>query len=151
MKKFFSLTIVSLTLVLATAGSLFADEYKVGDLTISDVWSRASPSVAKAGAVYMTITNNGSEMEMVSGVSSPMAGKAMLHETKMVDGVMKMEHAMHVMIKPGGTLKLAPGGFHVMLMKLTGELTDGTVFPLTMEFKNSGTVVLQVNVKKSGS
>ena len=142
------LTVVSLTLVLATAGTVFATEYKVGELTISDVWSRASPSVAKAGAVYMTITNNGAMMDMISGIKTSMAGKAMVHESKMVDGVMKMEHAMHVMIKPGEALTMEPGGFHVMLMKLTGELTDGTSFPLTIEFKNAGSVELTVNVKK---
>ncbi len=151
MKKLFAFTVACLILVMGSTHELRANSVTVGDLVISNVWARSTPTNVKTAAVYLTITNNGQHMDRVSGARTTMAGKAMIHQSKMVDGVMKMEHAQHAMIKAGGKLEMAPGGMHVMLMKLTGQLREGMVFPLILMFENSGDVELQVTVKKTGS
>ena len=141
--------LVALILVFGVMGDTqAADPITVGELVISDVWARATPPNVKTGAVYITITNHGNSMEMIKSISTEIAGKAMVHQSIEVDGIMKMEHMMHVMIKPGTTLIMKPGGFHVMLMKLKEPLTDGESFPMTITFDKAGDVNLEIEIKK---
>jgi copper(I)-binding protein len=48
-----ALTLVSL--------SAFAQDYKAGDLTLSQAWTRATPPKAKAGGGFVEIVNAGPE------------------------------------------------------------------------------------------
>ena len=45
-------------------------------------------------------------------------------------------------IEPGKTVKLAPGGYHLMLMDLKTPLKQGDKVPLTLEFEKAGKVTL---------
>ena len=48
-------------------------------------------------------------------------------------------------IEPGKTVKLAPGGYHLMLMDLKTPLKQGDKVPLTLEFEDrQGGVSLDV-------
>jgi len=38
-------------------------------------------------------------------------------------------------IEPGKTIKLAPGGYHLMLMDLKSPLKQGDKVPVTLEFR----------------
>jgi len=44
-----------------------ADDTKVGDLIISQAWSRATPGGAKIGGGYLTIENKGSAPDRLTG------------------------------------------------------------------------------------
>ena len=61
---------ILLALVVACFGASVAgaDEIKAGDLVITEAWSRATPSGAKAGAGYLTIANKGSAPDWLMGV-----------------------------------------------------------------------------------
>jgi len=47
--------------------------------------------------------------------------------------------------------ELQPGGFHVMLMGLTGPLEEGGHFPVTLTFERAGTVTVDVAVQAAGA
>jgi copper(I)-binding protein len=47
---------------------------------------------------------------------------------------------------PGVTVKIEPGGLHVMLLGLTHPLVAGTKFPLTLRFRDAGSMTVQVVV-----
>ena len=64
-------------------------EHFAGDLKLEQPWTRATPPNAPAGA-YLTITNEGSTADLLVSVSSPLAGKAEIHEMKIDGGVMSM-------------------------------------------------------------
>ena len=68
----------------------------------------------------------------------------------MKDGVMSMMRIEELVIEPGETVMLKPGGFHVMLMGLKKPLTKGTEFPLTLNFARAGDVTVTVHVKDAG-
>lgn len=137
---------LSSLLVLSTGAALAAD-YKVGDLTISDPWSRALPPNAPAGAAYFTVTNQGQAQDRLVGAASDVAGKAELHTHVKSGEMMRMQKVDAVDIPAGGEATFAPGGNHVMLIGLKRPLKDGEQFPLTLEFEKAGKVRVEVPVR----
>lgn len=132
------------------------------DVAVDDVWARSSPSMAMAGAAYMTLTNGGDVDDALVevAVSDTVAGRAELHETRPVgegDGgddhddeghgddhgsMMEMVHVDRIPIPAGETVHLEPGGFHVMLLELAAPLEAGSEFELTLTFAEAGEVTV---------
>ncbi|MGZ3215087.1 MULTISPECIES: copper chaperone PCu(A)C [Paracoccus] len=121
-------------------------EVSQGQLLISAAWSRATIGTARPAVFYVTIRNNGSTDDRLTGIETPVAGMPMLHETVMTDGVASMPHASDISIPAGQTVSLAPGGYHGMLMDLEEELKDGESFPVTLKFENAGPVSVETAV-----
>jgi len=129
-----------------------AEEVKAGDLVITQAWSRATPGGAKIGSGYLTIENTGSVPDRLIGGSGDVAGKVEVHEMTMNNGVMKMRSLdKGLTIEPGKTVKLAPGGYHLMLLDLKGPLKQGDKLPLTLEFEKAGNVKLSFDVQGVGA
>jgi copper(I)-binding protein len=66
------------------------------------------------------------------GASSPVAGRVEVHEMRMEGGTMKMREVGKLELPAGKPVKLAPGGYHLMLLDLKKPLPPGTVVPLTL-------------------
>ena len=129
-----------------------ADDIKVGDLVISQAWSRATPNGAKIAGGYVTIENKGAAPDKLIGGSGDIAGKVEVHEMAMNNGVMTMRPLdKGLPIEPGKTVKLAPGGYHLMLMDLKIPLKQGDKVPLTLEFEKAGKVTLSLDVQGVGA
>ena len=47
----------------------------------------------------------------------------------------------------GGSVQLAPGGVHLMLIDLKEPLKQGETFPLTLTFAKAGAMTIKVPVK----
>ncbi len=120
-------------------------------IEVQQPWARATPGGARTGAVYMTIVNHGATDDRLVAASTPVAGAAQIHEMSMDNGVMKMRPIPALDVKPGATVALAPGGYHVMLLNLKQPLKDGDSFPLTLTFAKSGKQDVQVSVAKIGA
>lgn len=133
-------------LVLANAASATCEAVTVGDLTVSGAWSRASFSADRPGVVYLTISNEGAEEDVLTGLATPAAAMPMLHETVVKDDVASMPHVMAIPVPPSSTVELAPGGFHAMLMDLAAPLEEGASFPVTLTFERAGEVVIEAEV-----
>jgi copper(I)-binding protein len=119
----------------------------IGDLEISGAFSRATLPNAPVGAGYLTITNHGTADDRLVSASSPVAGVTQIHEMKMEGDVMKMaELADGLPIPAGGSAVLAPGGFHIMFMRLNDGLVEGTMVPLTLVFEQAGAVTVELLV-----
>jgi periplasmic copper chaperone A len=129
-----------------------AEDVKAGDLVISQPWSRATPNGAKTGGGYLTIANKGSAPDRLVGVTGDVAGKIEVHEMAMNDGVMKMRPLdKGLTIEPGKTVKLAPGGYHLMMMDLKSPLKQGDKVPVTLEFEKAGKVQVTLDVQAVGA
>lgn len=117
----------------------------VGDLEIQDAWARMTPGV---GAVYLTVVNGGAESDRLLAVETADAGGVMLHETVEQDAMMRMVGHDHGFEVPAdGSLELAPGGKHVMLMDPAAGLTT---VALRLIFETAGTADLQIPVRPLG-
>jgi periplasmic copper chaperone A len=124
-----------------------ANSTAVGNLQISQIWSRPTPPGTSVGAVYLSIQNLGKKADRLVGVSSPAAGKVEIHESRTVQGVMQMRELESLDCPPGAAVKIAPGAFHVMLLGLTQQLVDGAAFDLTLRFRDAGSVTVKVPVE----
>ena len=125
----------------------FADP---ADIAVSDAWSRATPPGAKTGVVYLTVTDTGAA-DSLTAVETPVAEMAMLHESKTVNGVSQMRPVDAAPISAQAPLKLAPGGFHIMLEGLKQPLKAGESFPVTLTFAQAGAVTATVEVRSLGA
>jgi hypothetical protein len=137
--------------LIAGAPTGWANDYKAGDISISHPWARASAGKAKAGAAYITITNNGTHVDRLIKMATPVAKKASLHTHKVEGDIMRMRPVKAVEVNPGEPTVMKPGGLHVMLMGLKAPLKEGAAFPLTLTFEKAGAIEVRVMVMKVGS
>jgi copper(I)-binding protein len=129
-----------------------AEEIKAGDLVITQAWSRATPGGAKIGSGYLTIENKGSAPDRLISGSADVADKVQVHEMATTNGVMTMRPLDNgLTIEPGKTVKLAPGGYHLMLFDLKTPLKQGDKVPVTLEFEKAGKVKLTLDVQGVGA
>jgi copper(I)-binding protein len=141
--------LAAMQLVASYAG---AADYDVGSIHIKQPWARATPKGASAGAGYLTVTNNGTAPDRLSCVSSDAAGECQIHSMTMEGGVMKMRPVEGGLeIKPGQTVTLKPGGFHVMFVDLKHSLEQGKTVEATLKFEKAGTVKVEFSVAAIGA
>ena len=135
-----------------SAAPAIADDVKAGDLVISQAWSRATPGGAKVAGGYLVIENKGTAPDRLVGVSADIAGKSEIHEMAMDNGVMKMRALEKgLVVEPGKTVKLAPGGNHLMLQELKGPFKQGDKVPVTLQFEKAGKVAVSLDVQGVGA
>lgn len=150
MKNFHRALVVFLLLLIPSA--VFAADYKIGALEIDSPWARATAPTAPAGGGYLTIVNKGTTADRLVTVRSPVAQAAEIHEMKMEGNIMRMrELDKGLEIPAGGTVTLAPNGFHVMLMGLKAPLKQGTKVPLTLVFEKAGSIDVELSVEGLGA
>lgn len=119
----------------------------IGDLEITGGFSRATLPNAPVGAGYLTITNKGTSDDRLVSASSAVAGMTQIHEMKMEGDVMKMAELPDGLVIPaGGSVALAPGGFHIMFMDLKQQLAEGSTVVVTLTFETAGTVDVELAV-----
>jgi len=121
---------------------------RIGNLVVAGAWSRPAPPSATVGVVYFSLTNLGVKADRLMALSSPIAAKVELHESRRVQGVVEMRAVSALECPPGVTVKIEAGGVHVMLIGLARSLTAGTTFPLSLKFRDAGVLTLQVPVEQ---
>ena len=152
MKNITRMLVCAVALLALSGGSLQAQEVKAGDLVITQVWSRATPGGAKIAGGYLTIENKGTAADRLTAASGDIAGKVEIHEMAMNNGVMTMRPLEKgLAIEPGKTVKLAPGGYHLMLMELKNPLKQGEKVPLELQFEKAGKVAVSLDVQGVGA
>ncbi len=124
-----------------------AADYRIGNLVVSQPWSNPAPPVATVGAVYFTLANTGAKADRLTGISSPIARQVEIHDSRVLQGTMQMRSVAFVESPAGTTVKIEPGGLHVMLVGLTRPLTPGMEFPLSLTFRDSGVLKVVVTVR----
>jgi periplasmic copper chaperone A len=86
------------------------------------------------------------------GGSATIAAHVEVHEMAMDNGVMKMrELEKGLEIKPGETVELKPGGYHMMLMNLKEPAVDGGKVEGTLVFEKAGTIAIYYHVRALGA
>jgi copper(I)-binding protein len=126
--------------------------FKLGDLTVTSPWTRATPGGAKIAGGYLKITNNGAAADRFIGTKSDVSDRVEIHEMSMSDGVMKMRPLPNGLeIKPGETVELKSGGYHLMFMDLKQSLKPGDTFKATLQFEKAGPLEVNFSVNALGA
>jgi len=129
-----------------------ADDVTVGSLKISAAWTRATPKGAPVGGGYMTITNTGSAPDRLVGGASDASKRFEIHAMSMDNGVMRMRPVKDGLeIKPGQTVKLDPGGYHIMFVGLDKPFEQGRHIKATLDFAKAGKVDIDFTVEGMGA
>ncbi len=129
-----------------------AEEVKAGELVLTEAWSRATPGGAKVAGGYLTIQNRGATPDRLIGGSAEICDKIQVHEMSMNNGVMTMRQLdKGLAIEPGKTVKLAPGGVHLMMLNPKSPLRQGDKVPVTLEFEKAGKVGVSLDVQSIGA
>jgi copper(I)-binding protein len=115
--------VVSFAVLLAA----FAAQAQV---TVKDAWVRATVVQQKATGAFMQLQSS-QDAKLISA-QSPVAGVVEVHEMTMDGGVMKMRAVPSLALPAGKTVDLKPGGYHVMLMDLKGQVKEGDTVPVTL-------------------
>ncbi|SDD97751.1 copper chaperone PCu(A)C [Rhodospira trueperi] len=141
----------ALFLIPSSTIATHAEEVTVGPLTIADPWARASAGRARAGAAFMSITNDGAEADRLVAADADVSEVVELH-THIKDGdVMRMRKVEAIDVPADETTVLQPGGLHVMFIGLHESLKEGEAFPVTLTFEHAGDVEVTVTVKSVGA
>ena len=115
-------------------------------LSAQDAWVRATPG-AEVAAAYLTLHNGGTQPVVVSGVSSPAAAAAMIHESTLVNGQSTMRAHEPLRIGAGETVRFAHGGLHIMLQRLKRPLTTGDEVPLVLQLEGGARLTVTARVR----
>jgi periplasmic copper chaperone A len=145
--------IATALLVLVSASApLSAQEFKSGSITVRQPWSPAPPNAAQAAGGYLVVTNHGPTPDTLTGGSIDLAGRVEVHEMAMDGGIMRMrELKPGLVIKPGETVTLQPGGLHLMFMGLKQQPTAGSKVKGTLVFEKAGTIAVEFQIEPFGT
>lgn len=142
------LQLTTLLAGIALSGTVFAHDYKAGDLQVGHPWARPTVPGQPSGGAYLTIENKGKTGDKLISVASPVAKSSEIHTMSMEGNVMKMREVGSIDLKPSDKIAMQPGnGYHIMLIGLTQPLRIGDKIPLTLTFEKAGKLDVSVFVE----
>lgn len=109
-----------------------------------------TPGMAN-GAAYLVIENTGPSEAKIVGVSTDIAELAQVH-THEQDGDLRRMVALElpIVLQPGETLTMQPGGVHLMLLGLNEALKIGDQIDLILHLEGRHVRDLEVSVEVFG-
>lgn len=115
-------------------------------IAVLDVWTRAPAAGVTETPIYLKVWNKSAAEDRFVGVTSPIAGQAMLmHDSE--DHSVKFMMGAGTLELPGNyAITFVPGGSHVMLTGLKKTLKAGDTFPITLIFANADRQEVAVKV-----
>ena len=128
--------------------ALAAAPFAAAQVKATDGWVRATPPGSTVSAAYITLANPGDEERKLLKIVSPVTDEVSLHRTSIDEqGMSRMWPLAMLAVAPGQTLRMEPGGVHLMLNKLKAPLVAGQKVPLTLKFDGGEpefTILLEV-------
>lgn len=155
MKKLFFATAIAVSLAASATIAFKVDEgtpnvFRVHHMTVKN--PKASIIKLPNGTVYLDMSNAGPDSDRLIGADAirpdgiKYAENCALHTHSLKDGIMTMQHVSYIEVKPGQTIKLEPGGMHIMLHGVTQEARNRDTIPMTLYFEKAGPVSVEVPV-----
>jgi copper(I)-binding protein len=157
--------------LVATAGLAAPPAIAQNGIVLENAWARRAPMMAPGGhgspgaagmsghggmaghetmgngAAYVTIHNQGATPDALVRATSDAAHTVELHEVVNDGGVMRMRPIEKLPIPPGATVRLEPGGYHVMLLGLTRDLKPGETVTVDLTFERAGTITVAAPIR----
>jgi periplasmic copper chaperone A len=113
---------------------------------VTEAWARPTVAGQQGGGGFMTLTG-GAAPDRLLGARAAVAERMELHTMSMDGNVMRMREVPGIDVPAGGTVKLAPGGLHLMFMGLKQPLANGSTVPVTLRFEKAGEVVVDFKIQ----
>ena len=129
-----------LILALLFPASAFAE------LEFSDAWIKNLPPTIPVRAGYMTMHNPGPGTLGVVAIRSEAFASVEIHRSFMQDGMMRMEPVDKLEIGPDASVKLEPGGLHLMMMMPQEPTSPGDEIVIFVELDDGSEQDLKMTV-----
>lgn len=114
---------------------------------ISEVWARPGAEQGNSAA-YLLITNGYPQTDSVHSIDSDITGIVEIHESyERGEGMMGMRQIEELQLPAQSTVRLEPGGKHIMLMNLNKTLQEGDQFEITLNLASGEQVKVTVPVR----
>lgn len=141
--KYFSAAALALTLT-ACGGESAETQSAAAPLSATsfEVVMNAAPGRPAAG--YGIIS--GPSDAMLTGVSSPEAGRIELHIIEREGNMAKMKKVDGLLIDSAGGLSLAKGAAHLMLFDVAEDAAADGVVPLTLSFDSGASLSVEAKI-----
>ncbi|HVY06703.1 MAG TPA: copper chaperone PCu(A)C [Burkholderiales bacterium] len=131
---------------LAWVAFVFAGSVHAAELVkVVDPWSRATVPGQSVGGVYMDLV--ASEPLRLVAIRTAAAETAEVHQMKMEKGMMRMRAVPFLALPAGKTVKLRPGGYHVMLFDLKNSLVEGQKLKLELVVEDAAKIQHRIPVE----
>lgn len=114
-------------------------------IVVSGAWLRPPAPGLQVAAGYFDIVNRGDKSIDLVGAASDVAGAVEIHSQTRDGDVMQMRRLDKLTLAPGQTTKLAPGGTHLMLLRVTGVTSHQ--IPITLTFSDGTQRVVWFEVR----
>jgi copper(I)-binding protein len=123
---------------------------------VANAWVRAPVPGQPTAAAYLDLTSDRNLAVVAAG--SPAAGRVEMHSMTVDGGIMRMRALPRIDLPAGKTVKLSPGGTHLMLLDLKRPMKAGDTVPLVLSLQPTGagqssltTVTVQAEVRAPGA
>ena len=126
---------VRIAATLFVGAAMFSTAY-AQSVKVANAWARPMAPGQTTASVYVELTSDTQAALVAAG--SPLAARAELHSMSMDGGIMRMRALPRLELPPGQTVKLAPGGLHIMLLEVKQPLKVGDKVPLVLTVQSSG-------------
>jgi copper(I)-binding protein len=97
-----------------------------------DAWVRETLTAGGSSAAYLTIDNPTTQPVTITGITVAGAARAQMHEMSGPATAATMRPVTAVVVPAHGSLRLAPGGTHVMLFDVNPPFTPGQSVTMTV-------------------
>ncbi len=129
------------------ANSPVAAHLAAPQVVVEDAHARPTYGQARVGAGYLRLRNDGAANNALLSAASPIARRIELHTNETKGDIMRMRMIERVEVPAGGSAALEPGGMHLMFFTLSGPLTAGMTFPVTLHFAEGPDVIATFQVR----
>lgn len=138
---------INLLIFITFTSSSFANSMNVNGLLISDFWIEATIGNHKMTSGYLTIENTNDIDERLVSLTSEISKKTQIHDMVVQNDIMKMKNFEDgVVIRANSKVSFRPGSYHIMFMELQKPIIVMNKYQVTLEFKKSGSVIIEMPV-----
>jgi hypothetical protein len=115
---------------------------------VSDGWFRALPGKLPAGGYFTAANGTGREVAIVSA-NSDACGMLMMHQSSNKGGMSGMDMIDRVIVPAGGTVRFAPGGYHLMCENPNAKMKVGSKVGVLLKLSDGSSVAAGFVVKNA--
>jgi len=115
---------------------------------ITDGWFRALPGKLPAGGYFIAYNGTGRDVSIM-GADSDACGMLMMHQSSNKGGMSGMDMVDKVSVPAGGTVRFAPGGYHLMCENPTAKMKVGSKVGVLLRLSDGNAVAAGFVVKNA--
>ncbi|MEH6826399.1 MAG: copper chaperone PCu(A)C [Motiliproteus sp.] len=130
------------------AGLILSSAGVRAEVNIEQGYFRASPPGVSTAAVFLSAHNSGTAPISITAAQTPAASNAELHNHIEHEGMLQMRQVDAIEIPAQGSVRLQPGGYHIMLIGLKTALKEGDEQMLMLTLSSGEMIHLTLPVRK---